>query len=156
MLTEICVNCNKQKPIFKMHLINAFPWGWKCNNCKPPKLLWLIIVMIVILVVWIKLARANEYTDEQIVNAIYHAEGGAKAVFAYGIRSVPYRDISEARRLCFNTVRNNRKRYAEYGYKKYKTYLEFLASKYCPVGCDNDRGTNKFWLRNVRFYLAKK
>ena len=98
---------------------------------------------------------AMEYSDEQIVNAIFQAEGGYKAQYLYGIRSVSYKDEAEARRICFNTVRNNRKRYADYGYKKYATYLEFLASRYCPVGCDNDRGTNKYWLKNVRYFLVR-
>lgn len=98
---------------------------------------------------------AEEYSDKQIVNAIFKAEGGYKAQYLYGIRSVKYKDEAEARQICFNTVKNNRKRYADYGYKKYKTYLEFLASRYCPVNCDNDRGTNRFWIRNVQYFLER-
>lgn len=96
-------------------------------------------------------ARASEYSDEQIVNAIYHAEGGAKAQYAYGIRFIPYRTITDARRYCFNTVRNNRKRFANQS--KYTDYLEFLASRYCPVSA---HPLNKNWLKNVRYFLAKK
>lgn len=96
----------------------------------------------------------HAYTDEQIVNAIYKAEGGKKAQYAYGIRSVSYKDEAEARKICFNTVRNNRTRFTNQS--KYTDYLEFLASRYCPVGCDNDRGTNKYWLKNVRYFLTKE
>ena len=94
--------------------------------------------------------------DRQIVNAIFKAEGGYNATYLYGIKSVSYETEQEARRICFNTVKNNRKRYKDYGYKKYNTYLEFLASRYCPVDCDNDRGTNQYWLKNVKFFLNER
>jgi hypothetical protein len=96
----------------------------------------------------------KEYSNEQIVNAIYKAEGSNKAQYLYGIRSVSYDNPAEARRICFNTVRNNRKRYADYGYKQYKTYLEFLQSRYCPINAKNDpKGLNKNWLKNVKYFL---
>ena len=101
--------------------------------------------------------HAPKYSDKQIVEAIYKAEGGDKATYLYGIRSVPYDTPEEARRICFNTVRNNRRRYKEYGHEKYGTYLEFLASRYCPIGADNDpKGLNKNWLKNVRYFLEVK
>ena len=92
-------------------------------------------------------------TDTEIVTAIYKAEGGEKATYLYGIRSVNYDTPEEARRICFNTVRNNRVRFANQD--KYNDYLEFLASRYCPIDCDNDTGTNKYWLKNVRYFLDK-
>ena len=96
------------------------------------------------------------YTNEQIANAIFLAEGGYKAKYLYGIVSVKYKDEQEARRICLNTIRNNRKRYADYGYKKYNTYLEFLASRYAPIGVKNDpKGLNKNWLKNVKYFLEK-
>lgn len=115
----------------------------------------LVMVAIVLLIAfWPGVAHAEEYTDEQIVASIYKAEGGAKAQYLYGIRSVRYLDAAEARRICFNTVRNNRKRWAKAGNPG--EYLEFLARKYCPVGAGNDPyGLNKNWLKNVRYHLAK-
>ena len=99
---------------------------------------------------------ANAYSDEQIVNAIYKAEGGAKAQYFYGIRSIECSGDTECRKICSNTVRNNRKRFADYGFKDYPDYISFLASRYCPVGADNDpHGLNKNWEKNVRFYLEK-
>jgi len=114
-----------------------------------------LAILVTLILCFAVKAHAEEYSDEQIVNAIFQVEGGYKARYLYGIRSVSYRNEAEARRICFNTVRNNRKRYADYGYKQYDTYLEFLASRFCPIGCDNDRGTNKYWLKNVRWFLAR-
>ncbi len=93
------------------------------------------------------------YSDEQLVNAIYISEGGPKAQYLYGIRSVKYKNAQEARQICLNTIRKNKIRFSKQA--KYKDYLEFLASRYCPIGCDNDRGANRFWLKNVRYHLQK-
>lgn len=101
------------------------------------------------------LVWAGDYTDTEIVNAIFLAEGGEKATYKYGIRSVKYKDEAEARQICYNTVRNNRKRYADYGYKEYPDYLSFLQSRYAPTkNCDNDpKGLNRHWLKNVKYFL---
>ena len=100
---------------------------------------------------------ADEWTDNQIVNAIYKAEGGDKAQYPFGIRSVKCEGYNECRQICLNTVRNNHKRYANYGYKQFGTYLEFLASRYAPIGANNDpKGLNKNWLKNVRWFLNEK
>ena len=104
------------------------------------------------------LARAEEYSDTQIVRAIWHTEGGQKAQFAYGIRSIKYKDIAEARKICYNTVRNNRRRYAQYGHKQYPDYLSFLASRYCPTKgklSQAEKKLNGNWLKNVRYFLRK-
>ena len=95
------------------------------------------------------------WSNDEIADAIFLAEGGHGAKYLYGIVSVKYRDEKDARRICINTIQNNRKRFADYGYKEYNTYLEFLASRYAPIGAKNDpKGLNKNWLRNVRFYLT--
>jgi hypothetical protein len=97
---------------------------------------------------------AHAYPDQEIVNAIYKAEGGKKAKKPFGILSVECSGYDECRQICYNTVRNNRKRYADYGHKQYDTYLEFLSSRYAPVGASNDPSNlNKNWLKNVRYFL---
>jgi len=98
---------------------------------------------------------AKEYTNEQIANAIYWAEGGAKAKVPYGILSIKVKDKAEARQICFNTIRNQRIRHA-----KHNCGLDFiscLGSRYCPIGAKNDpKGLNKNWVKNVKFYLEKQ
>jgi hypothetical protein len=106
-------------------------------------------------------AHAGErrvYTYDQLADAIYRAEGGAKATYLYGIRSVSYDSPAEARRICLNTIRNNVKRFKNYGYKDYPNYLEFLASRYCPTTGDlsnAEKKLNKYWLKNVKYFLDK-
>jgi hypothetical protein len=103
--------------------------------------------------------QSSTSTNEAIVNAIYRIEGGDNAQYAYGIRSIPYKDKTEARRICYNTVRNNRKRYAKAVEKGYKgDYLSYLASRYCPTSGRLSRAElrlNGNWLRNLRKVLAQ-
>ena len=114
----------------------------------------MVMVTTVILLCLVGSTHAEEINNEKLADAIFLAEGGYNAEYLYGIRSVNYDTEQEARRICLNTIKNNRKRFAEYGYKNYKTYLEFLASRYCPVGAKNDpNGLNKNWIKNVIFFL---
>ncbi len=112
----------------------------------------LISLLIIIGGVW-----AGDFTDEEIVNAIYKAENSKK--FPYGIKSIDTKgDETYARKICFNTVRNNRKRYKDYGHKEYDTYLEFLQSRYCPTKGNlskAEKRLNGFWLKNVLYFLNK-
>ena len=87
----------------------------------------------------------------RIVDAIYIIEGGAKAKKPFGILSVPCNSYAACRKICANTVRNNYKRWERAG--RPGDYLKFLADRYCPVGAENDNGTNKFWLTNLRRIL---
>lgn len=116
-----------------------------------------IIILLIVAILYININNAQAvYTDNEIADAIYKAEGGEQTNFPYGIKSVKCKGKKECRKICLNTIRNNRKRYTEYGYKQYKTFLEFLASRYAPIGVKNDpKGLNKHWLKNVRYFLNK-
>ena len=95
---------------------------------------------------------AESYTKEEICSAIYIIEGKEKARQPFGIETIECKTFKRCRQICWNTVENNRKRYADYGYKKFNTYLKFLASRYCPLSCDGCKN----WLSNLLFYLNKK
>jgi len=114
------------------------------------------ILLVALLLGFTTMARADDYTDEQIVNAIYIIEGGAKATFAYGIRSVKYSTVAEARKICFNSVRNGRKRWIKAG-KPYDL-ITFIGMRYCPTRGKLSRAEQKLngnWLTNLRKQLAK-
>lgn len=130
------------------------------NPLLPPGK-WFIPAAILFLLFFLLcvFARAEEnWTESEIVQAIWMAEGGAKAQYAFGIRSVKYKNIEDARRICLRTIRNNRKRYADYGWKKYPDFLSFLASRYCPVTgklSQAEKRLNGNWLRNVKYFLTR-
>jgi len=117
---------------------------------------WILRITLAVALIFpvVLLAFAEEYTPSQIADAIYKAEGREKATFAYGIRSVSYKDKKEARQICINSIKNNYYRWVKVG--KPMGFLEYMSLRYCPIGCENDRGTNKYWVRNVKYWLAKK
>ena len=99
-------------------------------------------------------AYAASYDVEAIADAIYLAEGGAKAKKPYGILSVPCHSEAECRNICMNTIEANFTRWQIAGSQG--DFLEFLARKYAPIGASNDsQNLNVNWLRNVRILLAK-
>jgi len=85
-------------------------------------------------------------TDDQIADAIYRIEGGARARVPYGILSIPVRDAAHARRICLNTIKNNRARWIKAG--RPGAFLDYLADKYCPRSADPIG--NKNWKVNIK------
>ena len=90
------------------------------------------------------------------VEAIFKAEGGDKAQYPYGIRSVKCETKAECRKICFNTVRNNYTRWLEANTTQ--TFLEFLANRYCPTSgklTEAERRLNVHWKTNVAYFLKE-
>lgn len=84
-------------------------------------------------------------TDDQIANAIYKLEGGAKAKAPYGILSMKVRDKAHARQVCMTTIRNSRARWLKAG--RPGDELDYLADRYCPPSADPVG--NKNWKKNI-------
>ena len=111
-------------------------------------LILLIFFLFLMIFFLVKILPVTEHSnfDKQLCDAIFLAEGGDRATYLYGIRSVEYKDKAEAREICLRTVKNNRSRYAQI--REQLPFLEFLASRYCPVDKKN-------WLKNVLYFLEK-
>lgn len=91
----------------------------------------------------------GDWTDDQIADAIYLAEGGAKTRHPYGIL-VKYK-VTTPRQACINTIRHARRDWDGKG-----DFIEFLGSRYAPIGADNDpRGLNRNWVKNVKYFLER-
>ena len=84
-------------------------------------------------------------TDDEIANAIYRLEGGAKAKAPYGILSLKVSSPAMARRICMTTIRNSRTRWLKAG--RPGDELDFLADRYCPASCD--AVGNRRWKVNI-------
>ncbi len=92
------------------------------------------------------------YSDEKIATAIYKAENSKK--YPYGIKSIDTKGNKEyARKICLNTIRNNRKRFANQ--TQYKDFISFLGSRFCPTNIPSEYHLNKNWVRNVYYFLEK-
>jgi hypothetical protein len=131
------VNYMTWKQWIKKHKVKS---GWKHYLSKHKK------KAIVIVLLLLMTAQAYAYTDEQIADAIYIAEGGAKTRHPYGILK-KYKTTTP-RQACINTIKHARRDWNGEG-----DFIEFLGSRYCPVNCDNDNGTNQYWIRNVKWIL---
>ena len=87
----------------------------------------------------------------RIVAAIYRIEGGDKARVPYGILSVKVKDKEAARKVCYNTVRNNYVRWTKAG--KPDDFAKFIATRYCPPSAD--AVGHKNWVNNFRKIVGK-
>lgn len=83
-----------------------------------------------------------------LADALYHAEGGAKARVPYGILSVRVRDHAEARRACLRTVE---RAWRDWRQTPDGEFVDYLCDRYCPRS-DDPQG-NKNLKRNVRYFL---
>ena len=137
--------CEQSKAIIK-------PYAYRLMIC-----IGLALLMFIFSCTHSKPAHAKDYSNEEILKAIYLAEGGKKAQYPYGIRSINCATESECRRICLNTIRNNRVRFAKYGHKNHPDFISFLGSRYCPTNgtalSANERKLNKHWIKNVRYFL---
>ena len=93
-------------------------------------------------------AKGAATIDEQkLADAIYRAEGGAKARVPYGILAVPVHSAAEARRVCIRTIHNRIVAWLAAGARG--DVFAWLAATYCPASADPTGNRN--WTRNVRW-----
>ena len=110
-----------------------------------------------------KAALRNNCKGDNLIllYAIRLAENGRKGL-EFGIlhpkaqkaiRNEPTRSLDIQAGWCACTIVNQHKR------SKIKqvnnAFIESLGNRYCPIGCDNDNGTNKHWIKNVKFWFYK-
>jgi len=112
---------------------------------------WRYVLAVTLFTLFAALIYQNvfAYTNEQIADAIYLAEGGAKTRHPYGILT-KYKTTTP-RQACINTIIHAQKDWNGEG-----DFIEFLGSRYCPVGAENDpTGLNRNWVKNVKFFLGR-
>jgi len=122
---------------------------WRNRKTLNSLALKTIVVMMIVFLLSPE-ARASEPINiEKLADAIYLAEGGAKTKYPYGILT-KYKHTTP-RQACINTIKHALK---DFPYQtKYIDFIEFLGSRYAPIGADNDpKGLNKNWVKNVNFY----
>ncbi len=107
---------------------------------------WLVLVFTLIF-------SANTYGEtikvnfEKLADIIYIIEGKELARQPYGIESIECDNEQACRRICINSIRNNKRRWIEA--EKPEGFLKFMAQRYCPP-------RQKRWVRMIKFYLMKR
>jgi hypothetical protein len=119
------------------------------------------VIKSIVLVVFFISSSIPAYSStpeyfNQVVDAIYKAEGGAKTRHPYGIVSIPtYGDKKLAKKYCYNTVKNQWARHERHFCGK--DYLTCLRDRYAPLAASNDpKGLNRNWLKNVKTFMGEK
>lgn len=134
-------------------------------NNKRNVFIWVIIVISIVMLLGLVLEgcacastvivqpNIEGYSVNQWCEAIYKAEGGTKTHHPYGILAI-YRHTN-SKQACINTILHKYRDYRKLQGKTGKDghFIDYLASKYCPVGCSNDVVTNKYWVNNVLYWL---
>lgn len=87
------------------------------------------------------------YDVQTWATAIRHAEGNPN----YGILA-HYKHTSY-RQACINTIRHTARKWALNGRKV--PFLVFLGRIYAPINSNTDNGTNKYWIRNVSYWIKR-
>lgn len=112
------------------------------------RIMWDIVVILLLLVLCIGFAGcAQAYTLDQYAEAIHKAEGNDN----YGI--LKHYKHTSYRQACKNSVKHRYRQWVAGGRKG--AFTAFLGGFYCPVGCNNDNGTNKYWINNVNYWLIR-
>lgn len=126
--------------------------GYQKNKSKV-NIWWMVGLVALWLLCFVLMATmsyAQDYTNAEIADTIYLAEGGAKTNHPYGILT-RYHSTSP-RQACLNTIVHARRDWDGTG-----DFIVFLGSRYCPVGAENDpTGLNKNWVKNVNYFLRSK
>lgn len=85
---------------------------------------------------------AFAYTDQQLADAIFKAENSKS--HPYGI--LQHYKHTTPRQACLNTIAHARRDFKGQG-----DFIEFLGSRYAPIGATNDpNNLNKNWITNVK------
>jgi hypothetical protein len=93
----------------------------------------------------------EDYSNDQIANAIYWAEGGKATSHPYGI--LAHYEHTTPRQAAINTIKHARRDFKGENWLGLD-FIEFLGNRYCPVGADNDpTNLNVNWVKNVKSLL---
>lgn len=89
-----------------------------------------VCIVLFILCILASAVFAETIDDEKLADAIYIAEGKDLARQPYGIETIECNTEQACRKICLNTIRNQKKRYEKSDKKL--SFLESLARRYCP------------------------
>lgn len=100
-------------------------------------------------------ANRNGLDLEQLVilAAIRKAENGGHGK-EFGIMNKKANNFDKQAGWCAATIKKNYQRWIDAGRKG--EYIDFLGSRYCPIGAENDpTGLNHNWIPNVKYWVNR-
>ncbi len=109
-----------------------------------------VFIILVVMAVFHGCAYSETIEGHSIntwAEAIHHAEGNDN----YGI--LAHYKHTTYKQACINTIRHKHSNWVREG--QHGAFLSYLGAKYCPIGCNNDNGTNRYWIDNVKYWLNR-
>ena len=105
-----------------------------------------------------------DHRMDYLLDAIYISEGGSKAKVPYGLVNSSWcmDEPGWCRYYAGEVIRVHHKRWMNNHIDLSDNildpkFLHYLASKYAPIGANNDpRNLNNHWEKNVKYYLETK
>jgi hypothetical protein len=90
-----------------------------------------------------------------VVMAIRKAENGSSEPrhLEFGIMDKKANTYVKQAAWCAATVMKNYARWKETD--RSLSFLQFLGNRYCPIGAENDNGTNQHWVKNTKYWYEK-
>lgn len=110
-----------------------------------------VLTMVYVLTGCASAETIEGHTTEQWAKAIYISEGGKNTKHPYGVLA-KYKHTSP-KQACINTVSHKYRLWVKSG--QHGSFTTFLGHSYAPVGCNNDLGTNRFWIKNVSYWIER-
>lgn len=138
-------------------------WWWKgknvghrkgCLNAKTIEALGGKVKWVLVVLAFASSSFASNLPPASVArlaDAIYVAEGGARARVPYGVLSVKVRGEAEARRVCEASVRNNWRRWEAAG--RPGKFIQFMADRWVPK--KSDPVGNRNWVKNMEKLTSK-
>lgn len=96
----------------------------------------------------------QDVTPKTLCQAIWHAEGGAKATWPYGVRFSDGRKLTKdgAEVVCRMIIRERAHSWVE-ELRSPLDFVEYVGQRYCPIGGRLDDGRCRHWVKNVWYFL---
>ena len=146
-------HCKKCNTVISNRTAKAL--GGLCAHCWATTMAQYIEIGIKHMVVAVVIlagtnAWAVEVDRERLADAIYIAEGGSATRHPYGILT-KYKTTTP-RQACINSIKSAEKRYIG---NSVEGLIAEMGRVYCPVNCENDNGTNQYWVKNVIYWYNK-
>lgn len=128
------------------------------------KIIISVVISAIVILCSFTIVHAQElsmkgFSNEEIAQAIFQAEGGYSAKHLYGISSISYSSLSRAHSICLRTIRHHERIFDLQGakYSSVEDFIKSLGEIYCPTKGSHlrpaERLLNRYWTKNVIYFL---
>lgn len=98
--------------------------------------------------------QSDAYTNEEICEAIFNAEGGEKSAKPYGLIYSDCETRAECYKVCVTTIKVYRRRFAKLNRRENPDFIKYVSRTWAPLQAGNDpQGLNQYHEKNLRWFI---